>query len=179
MCKFKLKKFKLLKLFEVKKGTGPGKEWADENPGPFTYLTASIFNNGCVAKMIENTDETKFEKHCITVSSDGTDIGTSFVQSEDFYALTNVTILRADMPILSLLFIAAVISNEKYRFNYGRKFNGDRMDLDLWLPVSSDGGLDHNIMAMAVKTAAMAVKTAAMAKYNKIQAVSQSFVENI
>jgi hypothetical protein len=173
MCKFKLKKFKLTELFEVKKGTGPGKKWADENPGPSPYLSASVFNNACVAKMAENIEETKFAKHCITVSSDGTDIGVSFYQPEDFYALTNVTILRAEMPTASLLFIAAVISNEKYRFNYGRKFNGDRMDLSLWLP-AKDGKLDHDTMAEAVKQAAEAVKQAAEAKYKKIQIVAKS-----
>ena len=166
MCKFKLKKFKLQDLFKVSKGTGPGKEWADDNPGSYPYLSASVFNNACVTKMAENTEETKFEKHCITVSSDGTDIGISFYQPEDFYALTNVTILRAEMSVTSLLFIAAVISNEKYRFNYGRKFNGDRMDLSLWLPAKDDK-LDHDTMAEAVKQAAEA-------KYQKIQIVAKS-----
>ena len=168
---FNLKEFKLLDLFEVSRGSGTSADNAKENPGSVPHISASVFNNGSDCRTSEKANH---NGKCITTSANGTDIGISFYQPEDFCATQDVAILRPKdkMSTTSLLFIAAVISNEKYRFNYGRKFNGKRMDLGLWLPATEDDKLELDHITMAE-----AVNQAEEAKYKKIQLTAKAIKE--
>jgi hypothetical protein len=90
-----------------------------------------------------------FDAGCITVSSNGS-VGEAFYQPEPFVASDDIAVLK---PIHSIdrsaaLFLCTVISNERYRFNYGRKWFLNRMrEHPIWLPVDAAGKPDWAYMA--------------------------------
>ena len=51
------------------------------------------------------------------------------------------------------LFIATIIRQEKYRFNYGRKWHLDRMrEAQISLPVTPEGDLDISFMTAFMRS---------------------------
>jgi hypothetical protein len=89
----------------------------------------------------------------LTVNYDGS-VAEAYYQPEPFYALDSVNVLypKFELDTLVGLFIASMIRNEKYRFNYGRKWHLERMSKSrIKLPATPNGELDigwiHTYMA--------------------------------
>ena len=69
----------------------------------------------------------------------------SFYQPEPFFASDDVNVLypKFELDSASALFICAIIRLEKYRFNYGRKWNLERMkESEIRLPTNTEGDPD-------------------------------------
>ena len=84
------------------------------------------------------------EGNTLTVNYDGS-VAESYYQPEPFYALDSVNVLypKFELDTLVGLFIASIIRNEKYRFNYGRKWHLERMSKSrIKLPATPSGELD-------------------------------------
>lgn len=92
----------------------------------------------------------------ITVNYNGS-VGEAFFQDTAFYASDDIIILTPkmldngdrlfEMTTEIGLFLSAVIKVEKYRFNYGRKWNLKRFTTDkIKLPVKCPGEIDFELM---------------------------------
>ncbi|STD03997.1 restriction endonuclease subunit S [Corynebacterium renale] len=128
--------FPLSDLFNFRRGKPINK--ADRTPGSTPYVGASASNNG----VTDHIDApANFPGGILTVAYDGS-VGETFYQEEPVYVGEKVQglIPKAALNKWSLLFIATIIRFEKWRFNYGYKWNLKRMKrTTIRLPIDSAG----------------------------------------
>ena len=82
-------------------------------------------------------------------------VAETFYQPVPFWATDDVNVLypKFKMSPEIALFICAIIRQEKYRFNYGRKWHLDRMNAhEIKLPVKKVGGIDFLFMEKYIKS---------------------------
>lgn len=94
------------------------------------------------------------EGNTISVAYNGS-VAETFYQPVPFWATDDVNVLypKFKMSPETALFICAIIRQEKYRFNYGRKWHLDRMNAhEIKLPVKKDGGIDLLFMERYIKS---------------------------
>jgi hypothetical protein len=130
-------------LFDLFRGRNVLKR--NMRPGRTAYVSASAINNGISAWIDQEPD---FPSGQITVCSNGS-VGQSFYQPDAFIASGDVTILvpKFEMSEPLGLFLCTVISAERYRFNYGRKWVTSRMrESTIRLPSRDDGEPDWGLM---------------------------------
>jgi hypothetical protein len=81
----------------------------------------------------------------ITVNYNGNGVAEAFYQPEPFFASDDVNVLypKFELDSAVALFVATIIRREKYRFNYGRKWNLERMNESrIRLPARADESPD-------------------------------------
>jgi len=142
------KPFKYTDLFEIKKGKRLTK--GELLPGGTPYIGATESNNGVTARIGQAP---LHPAGLITVSYNGS-IGEAFFQPEPFWASDDVNVLypRFEMPVDVALFLVALIRQEKYRYNYGRKWKLEVMRTStVLLPVTPEGVPDFAVMRGIVK----------------------------
>ena len=143
------KKFKYRELFDVEKG----KEIISKcSEGDIPLISATRENNG-VSNYV--TGQTLFQGGTITVAMNGASTGEAFYQEKAFYATADVNILipKFTMNKYIALFITTIIGLEKYRFNYGRKWNVTRMNnSDIELPINEKKEIDFEFIEKYIKT---------------------------
>ena len=128
--------FRLDEIFEIKKGKRLTK--ADMIDGEIPYIGATDSNNGITAKISNN--EHLHSTNTITVSYNGS-IAEAYYQTKKFWATDDVNVLypKFEMNIYSALFLTTIINKEKYRFNYGRKWDKELMQNSLIkLPINEE-----------------------------------------
>lgn len=133
------KRFVLSDLFEIKKGARVTK--ANIKPGSTPFISAIDSNNG-IRQHISLPPS--HPGNLITVNYNGS-VAEAFYQPEPFWASDDVNVLYPKFKLDSILamFICTIIRREKYRFNYGRKWNLDRMnESEIRLPATPDGDPD-------------------------------------
>jgi restriction endonuclease S subunit len=115
--------FKLSSLFEIKKGKRLTK--ANMSRGKFPFIGSSDSHNGMTALV----SSAIHEGNTITVCYNGS-VAEAFYQPRSFWASDDVNVLYPRGFQLNKyigLFLASVIKQEKYRYNYGRKWHTERM----------------------------------------------------
>ena len=115
------KVFKYADIFRIDKGKRLTK--ADMIKGNINYVGASDSNNGVTCKIANS--EHIFGGNKITVSYNGS-IANAFYQKEPFWATDDVNVLSLKEHVLNkniAMFLIVLIEKEKYRFNYGRKWD--------------------------------------------------------
>ncbi len=140
--------FELSDIFIVKKGKRLTK--ADMDLGQTHFIGSSDSNNGLTAKIAR---EPIFKENTITVNYDGS-VAESYYQPIEFWALDSVNVLYPKFKLNPFigLFIATIIRQEKYRFNYGRKWGKDRMKKSkIKLPMKN-GSPDYTFMEEYIKS---------------------------
>ncbi len=140
--------FELSYLFKIKKGKRLTKE--DFVPGEIPFIGAIDSNNGYRDFIGQNANHTG---NTITVNYNGS-VGEAFYQPKDFWASDDVNVLypKFGMNKYIALFIIAIIRKEKFRFNYGRKWELDKMEKhNIKLPVKN-GIPDFAFMEKFIKT---------------------------
>jgi hypothetical protein len=145
----KWKSFVLSDLFEIKKGKAQTKENLINGSTP---LIASIEGNNGVRQYIAMPPT--FDKNTITVSGNGS-IGEAFYHSQPYCASSDVNVLSPKFKLNKYiaLFITTIIYKEKYRFNYGRKWNLERMnESTIKLPSTQSGEPDFEFMENYIKS---------------------------
>ena len=138
------------RLFEIKKGKRLTK--ADMTDGDIPYIGAIDGNNG-VSALIAN-DEYLHEPNTITVSYNGS-IAEAFYQDKEFWATDDVNVLYPQFPLNKYIamFLTTILHNEKYRFNYGRKWKKELMEKSkIKLPVDTNGNPDWKFMEEFIKS---------------------------
>ena len=145
-----MKNFRLTELGALSKGERFRKE--DMSPGTIPYIGAIDSNNG-VAAHCEKVEGMKMHpKGSISIPYDGS-IGYAFLQPKEFYASDAVTVLTPFTDNTSAkIYICVAIKKERFRFNYGRKWNMDRMKLSKIKLPERNGEPDYDKMAEIVGT---------------------------
>ena len=120
--------FRYDEMFEIKKGKRLTK--ADMQDGDIPYIGAIDSNNG-ISAYISN-DEHLHQGNAITVSYNGS-IAEAFYQMTKFWATDDVNVLYPKFALnrYIAMFLITLIHREKYRFNYGRKWDKELMESSL------------------------------------------------
>lgn len=149
MRTYSWKEFEYRELFEVKKGKRVTK--LDLIPGGTPFLSATDKNNG----IRESSGLVPFFKgNTITVNYNGS-VGEAFYQESPYCASDDVNVLypKFELNKYIAMFIVTMIRKEKYRFNYGRKWHKDRMEVSkIYLPATADGKPDWEYMEQYIKS---------------------------
>lgn len=138
--------FKLGNIFNISKG----KTAKAQTKGNIRLISATNSNNGSSKKI--NSLCNKNKANTITVSSNGS-IAESFYQDKDFFTTGDINILECEnINVYVALFINTIISKEKFRFNYGRKWGKEKMiEHEIKLP-SKDNQPDWKFMENYIKS---------------------------
>ncbi len=117
-----------------------------------TFLISSTSLNNGVNKRI-SSGEKLFKGNSLTIANNGS-VGTCYYQKQNFYATTDVTILRCEnLNNYNALFLVNIIKNEKYRFAYGRKWGFNRMkNFEIKLPITKEGCPNWQFMEDYIKS---------------------------
>ncbi len=141
--------FTYAELFNIHKGKRLTK--ADMINGKTPYIGAIDTNNGITAYISNNAH--LHEPNTITVSYNGS-IAEAFYQTTKYWATDDVNVLYPKFQLNKYiaLFLTTIINKEKYRFNYGRKWDKDSMlASQIKLPVTTNGSPDWNWIEQYVK----------------------------
>lgn len=136
-------------LFEIRKGKRLTKDNMTEGNIPFIGSTNG--NNGQTATIGNNNN--LHPAGLITVSYNGS-IAEAFYQPRPFVASDDINVLypRFKMTKFSAIFLCTVISQEKYRFNYGRKWHKELMEKSvIKLPATAQGEPNWQYMEDYIK----------------------------
>ena len=137
-------------IFNIKKGKRLTK--ADQVEGTINYIGAIDSNNGISAKI--SNDSHLHSVNTITVSYNGS-IAEAFYQTEPFWATDDVNVLYPKFELNSYIamFLCTLIYREKYRFNYGRKWDKEMMQCSkIKLPATVEGLPDWQFMEDYIKS---------------------------
>lgn len=108
----------------------------------FNYVGRTRENNGITAKVdINSGDDSKInEGNCITVVMVGDSTCSTFYQADNFYASQNMLVLRNNHINKYVgIFLKNIISQEKYRFSYGRTLTKGYFEkMKLKIPIKND-----------------------------------------
>ncbi len=145
----KWEEFIYTELFDVKKGKRVTK--MDLRSGDTPFIASIDSNNG----IREYCDlPPLYQGNVITVNYNGS-VGEAFYQPNPFWASDDVNVLVPKFelnPYIAMFFIT-IIKKEKYRFNYGRKWHKERMEVStMKLPVNEDGKPDFDYMENYIKS---------------------------
>ena len=143
------KKLKYEDIFNIKKGKRLTKEDFIEGQTPF--IGAIDGNNGYRDFIGQ---EPIHEGNTITVNYNGS-VGEAFYQPNPFWASDDVNVLYPKFKFNKYIamFIIPIIKKEKYRFNYGRKWELSRMkESIIQLPVDKNGAIDTDFMENYIKS---------------------------
>ncbi len=143
------KEFSFHNFFDIQKGRETLDKLADGNT---KIISSTAHNNGVSG--FQDYGIKMFSKNKITVNSNGS-IGKSFYQEKEFYATGDVNILVPKFRLTPYIafFLITIISQEKYRYNYGRKWGKQKMEKDkIKLPVDKNGNPDWQFMEDYIKS---------------------------
>lgn len=141
--------FELQQLFDIRKGKRLTK--ANMTSGDTPFIGSTDSNNGVTATIGQQPN------HCsntISVAYNGS-VAEAFYQPVPFWATDDVNVLypRFKMTPSIALFLITLIKREKYRFNYGRKWHLERMNISsILLPVKSDNTPDWSFMEFYIQS---------------------------
>jgi restriction endonuclease S subunit len=142
------KEFRYDDIFQIKKGRRLTKEKMAVGTTPFIgAIDANNGNRQCVSASPNH------QKNTITVNYNGS-VAEAFYQPEPYWASDDVNVLypKFEMNAYSAMFLCTLIRQEKFRFNYGRKWHLGRMNESIIrLPVLTDGQPDWEFMESYVK----------------------------
>lgn len=142
--------FRLDALFDIKKGRRLTKNQMKEGGTPF--IGAIDSNNGHRQYVSVTPDHTG---NTITVNYNGNGVAEAFYQSVPYFASDDVNVLypKFDLNPYRAMFLCALIRQEKFRYNYGRKWHLDRMnETVVRIPVTSANEPDWNFMEGYIKS---------------------------
>lgn len=141
--------FQIGNLFEIKKGKRLTKD--NMTVGDIPFIGSTNGNNGQTATV--GNDKNLHPAGLITVSYNGS-IAEAFYQPKPFVASDDINVLypRFDITKYSAIFLCTVISREKYRFHYGRKWHKELMEKSIIkLPATPQGTPDWQYMENYIK----------------------------
>jgi len=148
--------FKISEIFKVQRGGSEPLSVLETLDGCTPVVSAASENNGI--SCMTNNNPTFPKVPCLTVSNNGSAIGTTFVQERPFIATGDATILTPlDAKLFSVeagLFIATIITKDcEPKYSYGRKLDDTSLaDTSIKLPVKIRNSKRTKKAANTVKT---------------------------
>lgn len=149
--------FPVKELFDVRYGINMELNACTEtnknDPEAIAFVARTSENNGVSAFVKPEEGKTPQPAYTITVAGGGSVLST-FLQIRPFYSGRDLYLLlpKQEISNYAKLFIVTVLQAEKYRFNYGRQANKTLPDLNLHLPITSDGKPDWQFMEDYIKS---------------------------
>lgn len=148
------KPYRYSELFDIKKGSRLTK--ADMLPGRIPYIGATDSNNGITA-LISN-DSNIHPGNTISVTYNGS-VAEAFYQEFEFWATDDVNVLypKFNLNRNIAIFLCVLIHKEKFRYNYGRKWNKEVMEKSvIYLPSLPNGipdwrSIDNYMQSLLLK----------------------------
>lgn len=138
------KEFPMDSVFTIKKGKRLTK--ADIIEGTTNFIGAISGNNGIRERISEDP---LYEGNCITVNYNGS-VGEAYYQESPFWASDDVNVLFLREHILNKyigLFLITIIRQNKSHFDFGRKWNLEKMKKTLIkLPVDDSDNINWDFM---------------------------------
>ena len=141
--------FQIQELFVIKKGKRLTK--ANMINGKIPFIGSIDSNNGYREYIGQDPIHTG---NTITVNYNGS-VAEAFYQPQPFWASDDVNVLypKFKMNQYIALFFVALIKMEKYRFNYGRKWHMERMNIsEIKIPIKTKDVPDFKFMERYIKT---------------------------
>jgi len=142
--------FKIRKLFDVEGSkTTPKNSLLKKGKGNFQYVTTKSSNNGVDGFYNYHTEE----DNVLTI--DSAVVGFCSYRDSKFSASDHVEKLspKFKLNIYIGIFLSKIINLEQFRYNYGRKFNQDRIkETKIKLPIDSEGNPDWQFMENYIKS---------------------------
>lgn len=136
-------------------------------PDAVNFVARTSENNGVVAR-VEIIDGIEPQKAGSITCASGGSVLSTFLQPRDFYSGRDLYLLvpNEEISMEAKLFCCSVITQNKYRYNYGRQANKTLKDLILKLP-AKDGNPDWEVMERYIKSLHYKpITTASAAKAN-------------
>ncbi len=127
---------------------------ATDSDNAIRYITRTGENNGCeLLADVRDVDKKTVERgNAISI---GDTTATCFYQEEDFITGDHMVVVRADSWLnpYTALYIVAILTNEQYKYSYGRAYLMDRIkDTIMKLPVGLDGNPNWHFMEKYIKS---------------------------
>jgi len=127
---------------------------AEGDAVPIRYITRTGENNGCELLADKDFVDASFieEGNAITI---GDTTATCFYQANEFITGDHMVVIRANewLNQYTGLFIVAMLTNEQYKYSYGRAFLKEKIkDTIIKLPVDSRGIPDWQFMEDYIKS---------------------------
>ncbi len=141
--------FDIKELFDVVKGSRLTK--ADMIDGNINYVGASSFNNGITCRI--GNDTNIHPAGTMTVTYNGSDIGRTFYQEEEYWATDDVNVLYPKFELTKeiALFLAPIIKAVGCNHVYKDKWQIEDMKLSkIPLPIKKDNTPDWDYMTAYV-----------------------------
>lgn len=147
------KEFKLGDLFTPKYGVNLELTncTLSTSPDAINFVARTSENNGVVAR-VEIIEGIKPQKAGSITCAGGGSVLSTFVQTKDFYSGRDLYLLipNEEISLEAKLFCCTVITQNKYRYNYGRQANKTLKELLLKLP-AVDNKPDWDYMEKYIK----------------------------
>lgn len=138
------KPFKLGKIFNVKYGVNLELNACVESSeeGCINFVSRTESNNGVSSKILPLDDVSPQPAGLISLAGGGSALST-FYQNKEFYSGRDLYTLETVAPVSleTKMFLITVITQNKFRYSYGRQVNKTLPYIELLLPVcrNSDG----------------------------------------
>jgi hypothetical protein len=142
--------FVYYELFDVEKGKRLVVS-KHHKKGTCPFVSASDKNNG-ISDMLDI--KPTHQGNTITISYDGS-IGEAFYQPQPYWALDSVNVLYPKFSLnpFIAMFLITLMRKERFRFNYGRKWNKERMEKSIIkLPVDENMKPDWDFIEKFIKS---------------------------
>ena len=144
--------FPLGQVFDVKMSKSINNNKLNSTPGNIPYITRTGLNNGILKFVCEQGIETLNPGNVITI---GVDTQTVFYQKQAFYCGNNVLSLSSENVDQYIgVFIVGILDQivkKKYSYGYGATLTRIK-NLEIPLPITSDGKPDWEFMSDYIKT---------------------------
>lgn len=120
-------------LFDISYGTSLELNRLQRNTNGYNFVARTAKNNGIAARVTPPSGVIPVEPGCITVAVSGS-VLEAFLQQEPFLTGFHVMVLRPKSPMQpeEIMFYAACIRANQWRYSYGRQAN--RTLKDLYIP---------------------------------------------
>ncbi|MFA7021668.1 restriction endonuclease subunit S [Aliarcobacter sp.] len=118
------REFILDKIFDIKRGTFGSKP---KKIGNIPYISSTSKDNG-ISGYCDIDIENIYNTNSITVANNGS-VGEAFFHDYNFVASSDVSILKnPSINKYNAMFIITVLKQEKFKYQYGRKWGLERMN---------------------------------------------------
>lgn len=144
--------FRIDQIFDVKMSKSINNNKLNSTPGNIPYITRTGLNNGILKFVCEQGIEKLNPGNVITI---GVDTQTVFYQKQAFYCGNNILSLSSENVDQYIgIFIVGILDQivkKKYSYGYGATLTRIK-NLEIPLPITSDGKPDWEFMSDYIKT---------------------------
>jgi hypothetical protein len=121
---------RVAEIFDVAYGTSLELNRLADDPAGINFIARTAKNNGITAKVALPQGVEPIAGDCLSVAVSGSVLET-FVQTESFLTGFHIMVLRPKKPMSTeeLMFYAACVRANQWRYNYGRQANRTLKDL--------------------------------------------------